>query len=468
MTKKKQAHLDYWRARSEAIFRYVDQTDLDVFAELSKLYTEQAVAMQKDLYQFVLTYAENGQMSYREALERLRKVDLSDYQENAKRYFEQAKEEKDLELLERLNEQYVAARANRMDLLHLEMTYRLGRLSRTLQGTFETYLKKTAKYAYRKAMVGSASLDDVLLKALVETPFDGQNYSQQLWANTDKLAKDLRDVLKCGFIRGDSVKTMAQDIANKYNIARSRAQTLIRTDGTAIVNRAAIQRYKDAGLTYYRDSVHLDERTTAICREVARKNELKRIDEMVIGVNAAPYHYNCRTAVIPEVDESDERLDNTSDKVYNETMKSSGAVYGAWNDRNDPYSKERDRHAEMYYEQVRNRDKTLEIARVARNSSFSQSEIEKIYNHVFINEYNLHGGIQRFDPSYDMAESWRRLSELAGKNIQSHDIIMLHHELGEYLLMQSGLSYEEAHAKINQDYNYYEALKAWQRKRGDL
>lgn len=303
MSKTKQAHLDYWRARSEAIFRYVDQTDLDVLAELSKIYAEQAVVMQKELYQFVMSYAENSQMSYQEALERLRKVDLSDYQANAKRYFEQAKNAKDPELLKRLNEQYVAARASRMDLLHLEMTYRLGSLNQVLQGTFESYLKKTAKYAYRKAMAGSASLDESLLKTLVEAPFDGRNYSKQLWDNTDKLAKDLKDVLKRGFIRGDSVKTMAQEIAGKYNIARSRAQTLIRTDGTAIINRSAIQRYKDAGLTYYRDSVHLDDRTTAICREVARKNELKRIDEMVIGVNAAPYHYNCRTAVIPEVEE---------------------------------------------------------------------------------------------------------------------------------------------------------------------
>lgn len=320
MSKTKQAHLDYWRARSEAIFRYVDQTDLDVLAELSKIYAEQAVVMQKELYQFVMSYAENGQMSYQEALERLRKVDLSDYQVNAKRYFEQAKNAKDPELLKRLNEQYVSARASRMDLLHLEMTYRLGSLNQVLQGTFESYLKKTAKYAYRKAMAGSASLDESLLKTLVETPFDGRNYSKQLWDNTDKLVEDLKDVLKRGFIRGDSVKTMAQEIAGKYNIARSRAQTLIRTDGTAIINRAAIQRYKDAGLTYYRDSVHLDDRTTAICREVAKKDELKRIDEMVIGVNAAPYHYNCRTAVIPEVDVSDERLDNTGDKVYNQDM----------------------------------------------------------------------------------------------------------------------------------------------------
>ncbi|MER0123452.1 hypothetical protein ABPH35_07115 [Streptococcus sp. ZJ93] len=98
-------------------------------------------------------------------------------------------------------------------------------------------------------------------------------------------------------------------------------------------------------------------------------------------------------------------------------MRSSGAVHGAWNDQNDPYSKERDKHAAMFYEAVRNRDTEIEIARIAKNTGFRQSDIYKIYQHIFINEYDLEGGIKRFDPNYDMAESWRRLSENGGKDI---------------------------------------------------
>ncbi|TWT16774.1 hypothetical protein FRX51_00615 [Streptococcus sp. sy010] len=67
-----------------------------------------------------------------------------------------------------------------------------------------------------------------------------------------------------------------------------------------------------------------------------------------------------------------------------------------------------------------------------------------------------------------MTESWIRLSENQGKNIQKHDIIMLHHELLEYRLMKQGLSYSEAHKETDKKYNYYEALKQWQIERGDL
>ncbi|VNF86233.1 gp35 [Streptococcus pneumoniae] len=163
-----------------------------------------------------------------------------------------------------------------------------------------------------------------------------------------------------------------------------------------------------------------------------------------------------------------ESVDEREQKRYNRVMKSSGAVYGAWNDRNDPYNKERDRHAQEFYESVRNRNKQHEIVKVSKNSRLSQSDVEKIYNHIFINEYDLEDGRKRFDPSYDMAESWRRLSEIGGKNIQPHDLVMLRHELMEHDLMAKGMKYDEAHELTNKSYNYQKAWIAWMKQKGDL
>lgn len=161
-------------------------------------------------------------------------------------------------------------------------------------------------------------------------------------------------------------------------------------------------------------------------------------------------------------------VDEREQKRYNRFMKSSGAVYGAWNDRNDPYNKERDRHAQKFYESVRNRNKQHEIVKVSNNSGLSQADVEKIYNHIFINEYDLEDGRKRFDPSYDMAESWRRLSEIGGKNIQPHDLVMLNHELMEHDLMAKGMKYDEAHELTNKTYNYQKAWIAWMKEKGDL
>lgn len=303
--KSNQNHLDYWSKRSDEIFRYLDRKDIDFFVELNKVYQEQANEMQKAFYDFVSKYSENGSMSYQEALQRLKGTDLSDYRENARKYREQA--EKDPELLKRLNEQYTTARATRLESLQLDMLFRAGVARGLIAEKFESYLQKMALMGYKKAMSGrTGTINEPALKELVKTPFNSYNYSQQLWGNTDNLVKDLKKVLKAGFVRGDHPRTMARDLAQRYKVANSRAETLVRTDGTMIVNRSAVQRYKDAGLKYYRILVHLDNRTTEICKRIHAEDKRYLIDEMQAGVNAPPFHFNCRSGVIPDEEELNE------------------------------------------------------------------------------------------------------------------------------------------------------------------
>lgn len=140
----------------------------------------------------------------------------------------------------------------------------------------------------------------------------------------------------------------------------------------------------------------------------------------------------------------------------NDIIKS-GAINGALTDKNDPLYTRRDTHANRYYESMRNSRKSNIIDHIANNTGISKKSISKIYDHVFINEYELSGGKRRFDPDYYMAESFRRLRE--GKNIQKHDLIMLKHERLEYELMKKlHLKYDEAHKITERKYNYQKAL----------
>lgn len=161
-----------------------------------------------------------------------------------------------------------------------------------------------------------------------------------------------------------------------------------------------------------------------------------------------------------------ESVDEREQKRYNRVMKSSGAVYGAWNSKNDPDEIHRRAHAEQYYESVRKRNTDREIVRIAKNTGFSQDDIRAVYLHVFENYYDLEGGKKRFDPDYDMAQSWSRLFD--GNNIQAHDITLLHHELMESKLMAKGKDYDTAHKITQEKYDYLGELIKWQIERGDL
>ena len=193
-------------------------------------------------------------------------------------------------------------------------------------------------------------------------------------------------------------------------------------------------------------------------------------DEAEVGVNYPPLHPRCRCFVNPAVEDWGEwvrkrREERRQAAVSEETVArrfgaSTGAGAGALNDKNDPYQKRRDTHAINYYEEVRNRNPEIEISAVSRNSGVDRDTVRIAYQHIFVDEHELDGVRRRFDPSYDMAQSWQRLR--SGKGVQKHDRTLLMHEAIEARLMADGMSYESAHAEAcRKGYNYQKELDEW-------
>lgn len=299
-------HEKDWQKRMDDIYRYIDRKDIDVYKELADIYSDFAHELQDEIFKFYGKFATDEGISIDEAKRILRGEDFSDYQENARKYFESAKD--DPELLKRLNEQYRASKVTRLEALYFDLEYQVGLLNGTLQGTFEQYLLMVASYSYEKIIGGhsSSTLNKPALEEIINRPWNGYNYSENLWGNTDHLVRDLKKVFIQGFGRGSHPRQMANEIRKRYNVARSRAETLIRTDGTHIVTNATGKRYMDAGLKYYYDHVKVDNRTTDICMRVHRENKRKLLSEMEPGVNAPPYHFSCRTGIILDPQELEE------------------------------------------------------------------------------------------------------------------------------------------------------------------
>lgn len=129
----------------------------------------------------------------------------------------------------------------------------------------------------------------------------------------------------------------------------------------------------------------------------------------------------------------------------------SGAISGAL-DRN---SKEAMRHAERYYESIRNRKDEDYLNIIAKRSKLDVDDIRVIKNYIFIDKHELSDGYRRFDSDYEMAESWQRLSD-ENMELKPQDIIMLNHELLEKQLVDKGYTQEEAHNEANKKFNYEE------------
>jgi hypothetical protein len=134
------------------------------------------------------------------------------------------------------------------------------------------------------------------------------------------------------------------------------------------------------------------------------------------------------------------------------------SISGGLNPYTDIKSKE---VAYKQYEQIRRRGNDIE--NIARNTCFSLEQITIVKNYIFYDSHILPNGYSRFEPSYEMAQSWLRLSEKKGDRVQPHDVLLLHHELYEIYLLISNSAYLQsyAHTMAEQKFNYSLACRQY-------
>ncbi|WBW95944.1 polymorphic toxin-type HINT domain-containing protein [Oceanirhabdus sp. W0125-5] len=136
-----------------------------------------------------------------------------------------------------------------------------------------------------------------------------------------------------------------------------------------------------------------------------------------------------------------------SDEAMNYTYKE--GKYIPIEETYDNY-KQLDDIAKNMYSTFRN--SSDDIAAIAENTGWDFNDIEKIKNHIFIDELKLDDGIRRLDPDYEMSQAWDRL--LKGEYYEN-DILLLKHELYESTYYKlHGVTQRVAHDAANEIFNW--------------
>ncbi len=132
---------------------------------------------------------------------------------------------------------------------------------------------------------------------------DGKDFSQRIWGNTEKLIESLNEQLILTVATGKKTTNLKKSLQERFGVSYSRANTLVRTELAHVQTMAAKQRYEDYGLKYYEILGNDDDSCgnhSVDCHEMDGKKFL--YSEMNVGVNAPPFHPNCRCAIIPVVE----------------------------------------------------------------------------------------------------------------------------------------------------------------------
>lgn len=292
---------DYWKKRTQNIMDLLDIKDQELNAAVLKEYRAALEDITRKIDDFYEKYAQDNTLSYADAIKRIRKTDLSDYVKRANAYRESNKDNP--ELLKRLNAQYLTAKINRLELLKLEVEFRILEASNEQVESFTEYLAKESSYIYGALAVGNAikTLNNAEINTILSFEWSGANYSERIWRDNDVLANKLKDVLVKAAINGSNPRVTAKKLRDVFGGTKANTERLVRTESTYVANATTAKRYRDYGVQTYEFVATLDNRTSSICRHL--NGEVFKMSEFSPGTNAPAMHPNCRSTIAPSIDE---------------------------------------------------------------------------------------------------------------------------------------------------------------------
>ena len=140
--------------------------------------------------------------------------------------------------------------------------------------------------------INFAILNDRAIDEAVNAKWNGKRFSQRIWGNTDRLAREAQELVARAVISGESYAKTSGKLADAFEVEKFRATTLIRTE-TAHIHAAADKKaYEDLGIEEYKYLATLDDRTCETCQ--ALDGRVFKVSAAREGVNYPTMHPRCR------------------------------------------------------------------------------------------------------------------------------------------------------------------------------
>lgn len=336
-------NIKYWEMR-EARNMYKDmQLAEDCAKELSVIYSKAAIYTAKQIEGIFNRFASKHHLTRDEAINLLSEADSKDFEKLLEAYKNKTGAQK-REALAELEASAYKNRMKRLDDIDKSINRLINAVASKERDAIDKTMRKVYESSYHHAVYEAARMsgldlqtgpiDEGALETILKKKWSGQNYSERVWNNTQKVADAIKEELMIGALTGKTEKEMTDSINEQFLSGRNNARRLVRTESSYIHNEAHFQAYKDYGIEEYRFVATLDLRTSQICRE--RDGSVYRVNDKKIGVNAPPMHPWCRSTTIMNLD--DETMHNLErfarDPVTGERMKvPADETYKEWYQR---------------------------------------------------------------------------------------------------------------------------------------
>lgn len=294
----------YWRKRAIELAEKQKQEDDDLCLRFHREYERILHELDKELSIFYARYAANESVSMADARRLLRDAELEDFRMSLDEFRDKALAggfDKELE------EVYLRSRISRLQALQTQVELRMRELFGSQRDVLRDHLQERYTDTYyrtvyavsQQADVAStfARIDPQTVEKILAVPWLGSEFSSRIWADKDKLTRELMQTLSRGFVRGDSLDRMTKEFAQRMGVSESRAATLIHTESAHAAAEAAEQGYRETGVKSYRFDAALDLKTCTVCGALDQREF--PLAEHETGINYPPLHPRCRCTTVP-------------------------------------------------------------------------------------------------------------------------------------------------------------------------
>lgn len=294
----------YWRKRAIELAEKQKQEDDDLCLRFHREYERILHELDKEISIFYARYAANESVSMADARRLLRDAELEDFRMSLDEFRDKALAggfDKELE------EVYLRSRISRLQALQTQVELRMMELFSSQRDVLRDHLQERYTDTYYRTVyavsqqmnVAStfARIDPQTVEKILAVPWLGSEFSSRIWADKDKLLRELTQTLSRGLVRGDSLDRMTKEFAKRMSVSESRAAVLIHTESAHMAAEAAEQGYRETGVQSYRFEAALDLKTCAVCGALDQCEF--PLAEHETGINYPPLHPRCRCTTVP-------------------------------------------------------------------------------------------------------------------------------------------------------------------------
>lgn len=264
-----------------------------------------------DINNLIGKYMSETGLSYTEAQKKLNSNEYKIWRKDIEGYLKELKQYKNVnpekykEIKLELETLATRSRVSRLESLIVQTNQVINKQKFEEQKEVTNYVRDIYETTFRgiQTDIGLKGNNTILplnqIERAIQYPWSGENFSERIWSNRDLLSKVIKSEITQSLIQGINPGELNKRIRERMGSGYKETQRLIRTELNYALNKAAEIAYEEDGIEEYEFLAEIDNRTSAICRELNGK--IFKLKDVAVGVNYPPMHPNCRSTTIPVI-----------------------------------------------------------------------------------------------------------------------------------------------------------------------